>query len=214
MHCKLSSKAEGFCSHWKGRSSSSVFAAVPLCLATEGTGLQDRLEGRAAFSVNEMCSFVLWRINQYSWSAAGFSVCPRSSSSSVKKVTKKREEKLFPPPLSPLLDDPVHRRHSSDNSSFSQEPTVTNTSQTSSSSSSASKHRKNENKSSSNPKGICVSNQPPLVAVNKIKWNQFSFILLDFFPHTVCISKCLCSPTQGEWIFAEPGINSSCKLHF
>ncbi|KFO61033.1 AF4/FMR2 family member 2, partial [Corvus brachyrhynchos] len=77
-------------------------------------------------------------------------------SSSVKKVTKKREEKLFPPPLSPLLDEPVHRRHSSDNSSFSQEPTVTNTSQTSSSSSSVSKHRKNENKSSSNPKGICV----------------------------------------------------------
>ncbi|NXK61002.1 AFF2 protein, partial [Sylvietta virens] len=80
-----------------------------------------------------------------------------SSSSSVKKVTKKREEKLFPPPLSPLLDDPVHRRHSSDSSSFSQEPTVTNSSQTSSSSSSSSapKHRKNENKSSSNPKGIC-----------------------------------------------------------
>ncbi|NWX60353.1 AFF3 protein, partial [Promerops cafer] len=78
-----------------------------------------------------------------------------SSSSSVKKVTKKREEKLFPPPLSPLLDDPVHRRHSSDSTSFSQEPTVTNTSQTSSSSSSVSKHRKNENKSSSNPKGIC-----------------------------------------------------------
>ncbi|XP_032557752.1 AF4/FMR2 family member 2 isoform X3 [Chiroxiphia lanceolata] len=78
-----------------------------------------------------------------------------SSGSSVKKVTKKREEKLFPPPLSPLLDEPVHRRHSSDNSSFSQETTVTNTSQTSSSSSSVSKHRKNENKSSSNPKGIC-----------------------------------------------------------
>ncbi|NXU45101.1 AFF3 protein, partial [Drymodes brunneopygia] len=78
-----------------------------------------------------------------------------SSSSSVKKVTKKREEKLFPPPLSPLLDEPVHRRHSGDNSSFSQEPSVSNTSQTSSSSSSVSKHRKNENKSSSNPKGIC-----------------------------------------------------------
>ncbi|NXO40573.1 AFF2 protein, partial [Locustella ochotensis] len=78
-----------------------------------------------------------------------------SGSSSVKKVTKKREEKLFPPPLSPLLDDPVHRRHSSDNSSFSQEPAVTNASQTSSSSSSLSKHRKNENKSASNPKGIC-----------------------------------------------------------
>ncbi|NXG70107.1 AFF2 protein, partial [Baryphthengus martii] len=78
-----------------------------------------------------------------------------SSSSSVKKVTKKREEKLFPPPLSPLLDEPVHRRHSSDNSSFSQETNITNTSQTSSSSSSVSKHRKNENKSSSNPKGIC-----------------------------------------------------------
>uniref|UniRef100_A0A8C0EDI7 AF4/FMR2 C-terminal homology domain-containing protein n=1 Tax=Bubo bubo TaxID=30461 RepID=A0A8C0EDI7_BUBBB len=76
--------------------------------------------------------------------------------SSVKKVTKKREEKLFPPPLSPLLDEPVHRRHSSDNSSFSQETNITNTSQTSSSSSSVSKHRKNENKSSSNPKGICV----------------------------------------------------------
>ncbi|XP_026704165.1 AF4/FMR2 family member 2 isoform X5 [Athene cunicularia] len=78
-----------------------------------------------------------------------------SSGSSVKKVTKKREEKLFPPPLSPLLDEPVHRRHSSDNSSFSQETNITNTSQTSSSSSSVSKHRKNENKSSSNPKGIC-----------------------------------------------------------
>ncbi|NXA32597.1 AFF2 protein, partial [Eudromia elegans] len=78
-----------------------------------------------------------------------------SSNSSVKKVTKKREEKLFPPPLSPLLDEPVHRRHSSDNSSFSQETNITNTSQTSSSSSSVSKHRKNENKSSSNPKGIC-----------------------------------------------------------
>ncbi|KFQ30281.1 AF4/FMR2 family member 2, partial [Merops nubicus] len=77
-------------------------------------------------------------------------------SSSVKKVAKKREEKLFPPPLSPLLDEPVHRRHSSDNSSFSQETNITNTSQTSSSSSSVSKHRKNENKSSSNPKGICV----------------------------------------------------------
>ncbi|NXK88298.1 AFF3 protein, partial [Formicarius rufipectus] len=84
------------------------------------------------------------------------------SGSSVKKVTKKREEKLFPPPLSPLLDEPVHRRHSSDNSSFSQETPVTNTSQTSSTSSSVSKHRKNENKSSSNPKGICVSNQPQL----------------------------------------------------
>ncbi|NXC67796.1 AFF2 protein, partial [Anhinga anhinga] len=79
-----------------------------------------------------------------------------SSSNSVKKVTKKREEKLFPPPLSPLLDEPVHRRHSSDNSSFSQETNITNTSQTSSSSSSVSKHRKNENKSSSNSKGICV----------------------------------------------------------
>ncbi|NXD10242.1 AFF2 protein, partial [Nothocercus nigrocapillus] len=78
-----------------------------------------------------------------------------SSSSSVKKVAKKREEKLFPPPLSPLLDEPVHRRHSSDNSSFSQETNITNTSQTSSASSSVSKHRKNENKSSSNPKGIC-----------------------------------------------------------
>ncbi|KAM8997601.1 AF4/FMR2 family member 2 isoform 7-T7 [Ara ararauna] len=78
-----------------------------------------------------------------------------SSSNSVKKVAKKREEKLFPPPLSPLLDEPVHRRHSSDNSSFSQETNITNTSQTSSSSSSISKHRKNENKSSSNPKGIC-----------------------------------------------------------
>ncbi|KFV60113.1 AF4/FMR2 family member 2, partial [Gavia stellata] len=79
-----------------------------------------------------------------------------SSGSSVKKVAKKREEKLFPPPLSPLLDEPVHRRHSSDNSSFSQETNITNTSQTSSSSSSVSKHRKNENKPSSNPKGICV----------------------------------------------------------
>uniref|UniRef100_A0A8C5X5X1 AF4/FMR2 family member 2 n=1 Tax=Malurus cyaneus samueli TaxID=2593467 RepID=A0A8C5X5X1_9PASS len=108
-------------------------------------------------------SVVLWRINQYSCSVTVFSRCPRSSSSSVKKVTKKREEKLFPPPLSPLLDEPVHRRHSSDNSSFSQEPSVTNTSQTSSSSSSVSKHRKNENKSSSNPKGICVSTQPQLV---------------------------------------------------
>uniref|UniRef100_A0A8B9FWV9 AF4/FMR2 C-terminal homology domain-containing protein n=1 Tax=Amazona collaria TaxID=241587 RepID=A0A8B9FWV9_9PSIT len=78
------------------------------------------------------------------------------SSNSVKKVAKKREEKLFPPPLSPLLDEPVHRRHSSDNSSFSQETNITNTSQTSSSSSSVSKHRKNENKSSSNPKGICL----------------------------------------------------------
>ncbi|KFZ63909.1 AF4/FMR2 family member 2, partial [Podiceps cristatus] len=78
------------------------------------------------------------------------------SGSSVKKVTKKREEKLFPPPLSPLLDEPVHRRHSSDNSSFGQETNISNTSQTSSSSSSVSKHRKNENKSSSNPKGICV----------------------------------------------------------
>ncbi|XP_009707063.1 PREDICTED: AF4/FMR2 family member 2-like, partial [Cariama cristata] len=77
-----------------------------------------------------------------------------SSSSSVKKVAKKREEKLFPPPLSPLLDEPVHRRHSSDNSSFSQETNITNTSQTCTSSSSVSKHRKNENKSSSNPKGI------------------------------------------------------------
>uniref|UniRef100_A0A8C2SKQ1 ALF transcription elongation factor 2 n=1 Tax=Coturnix japonica TaxID=93934 RepID=A0A8C2SKQ1_COTJA len=77
-----------------------------------------------------------------------------SSSNSVKKMAKKREEKLFPPPLSPLLDEPVHRRHSSDNSSFSQETNITNTSQTSSSSSSVSKHRKNENKSSSNPKGI------------------------------------------------------------
>ncbi|XP_040428781.1 AF4/FMR2 family member 2 isoform X2 [Cygnus olor] len=78
-----------------------------------------------------------------------------NSNSSVKKVAKKREEKLFPPPLSPLLDEPVHRRHSSDNSSFSQETNITNTSQTSSSSSSVSKHRKNENKSSSNPKGVC-----------------------------------------------------------
>ncbi|KFQ14759.1 AF4/FMR2 family member 2, partial [Leptosomus discolor] len=78
------------------------------------------------------------------------------SGSSVKKVAKKREEKLFPPPLSPLLDEPVHRRHSSDNSSFSQETSITNTSQTSNASSSVSKHRKNENKSSSNPKGICV----------------------------------------------------------
>ncbi|XP_054695083.1 AF4/FMR2 family member 2 isoform X3 [Grus americana] len=78
-----------------------------------------------------------------------------SSGSSVKKVAKKREEKLFPPPLSPLLDEPVHRRHSSDNSSFNQETNITNTSQTSSSSSCVSKHRKNENKSSSNPKGIC-----------------------------------------------------------
>ncbi|XP_052529619.1 AF4/FMR2 family member 2 isoform X2 [Tympanuchus pallidicinctus] len=78
-----------------------------------------------------------------------------SSSNSVKKMAKKREEKLFPPPLSPLLDEPVHRRHSTDNSSFSQETNVTNTPQTSSSSSSVSKHRKNENKSSSNPKGIC-----------------------------------------------------------
>ncbi|XP_061212764.1 AF4/FMR2 family member 2 isoform X6 [Neopsephotus bourkii] len=77
------------------------------------------------------------------------------SGNSVKKVAKKREEKLFPPPLSPLLDESVHRRHSSDNSSFSQETNITNTSQTSSSSSSVSKHRKNENKSSSNPKGIC-----------------------------------------------------------
>uniref|UniRef100_A0A8C3K140 AF4/FMR2 family member 2 n=1 Tax=Calidris pygmaea TaxID=425635 RepID=A0A8C3K140_9CHAR len=81
----------------------------------------------------------------------------------MKKVAKKREEKLFPPPLSPLLDEPVHRRHSSDNSSFSQETNITNTSQTSSSSSSVSKHRKNENKSSSNPKGICVSNRPQLL---------------------------------------------------
>uniref|UniRef100_G1N852 AF4/FMR2 C-terminal homology domain-containing protein n=1 Tax=Meleagris gallopavo TaxID=9103 RepID=G1N852_MELGA len=79
-----------------------------------------------------------------------------SSSNSVKKMAKKREDKLFPPPLSPLLDEPVHRRHSSDNSSFSQETNITNTPQTSSSSSSVSKHRKNENKSSSNPKGICV----------------------------------------------------------
>ncbi|XP_071669683.1 AF4/FMR2 family member 2 isoform X9 [Patagioenas fasciata] len=78
-----------------------------------------------------------------------------SSSSSVKKVAKKREEKLFPPPLSPLLDEHVHQRHNSDNSSFSQETNITNTSQTSSSSSSVSKHRKNENKPSSNPKGIC-----------------------------------------------------------
>ncbi|NXW89843.1 AFF3 protein, partial [Alopecoenas beccarii] len=78
-----------------------------------------------------------------------------SSSSSVKKVAKKREEKLFPPPLSPLLDEHVHQRHSSDTSSFSQETNITNTSQTSSSSSSVSKHRKNENKPSSNPKGIC-----------------------------------------------------------
>ncbi|XP_030354407.1 AF4/FMR2 family member 2 isoform X3 [Strigops habroptila] len=78
-----------------------------------------------------------------------------SSGNSVKKVAKKREEKLFPPPLSPLLDEPVHRRHSSDNSSFSQETNITNTSQTSNSSSSVSKHRKNENKSSSNPKGMC-----------------------------------------------------------
>lgn len=160
MHCKLSSKAEGFCSHWKGRGSSSVFIAVPLCLPMEGT-----LEGRAGFSVNKPYSFLLCRINIILEVQLGFfCLCPRSSSSSVKKVTKKREEKLFPPPLSPLLDDAVHRRHSSDSSSFSQEPTVTNTSQTSSSSSSASKHRKNENKSSSNPKGICVSSQPQLVA--------------------------------------------------
>ncbi|CAM4614847.1 unnamed protein product [Lepidochelys olivacea] len=74
--------------------------------------------------------------------------------SSVKKVTKKREEKSFPPPLSPLLDEPAHRRHSSDNSSFSQENSITNSLQTGSSSSS-SKFGKNENKSSSNPKGIC-----------------------------------------------------------
>uniref|UniRef100_A0A674KHV3 AF4/FMR2 C-terminal homology domain-containing protein n=1 Tax=Terrapene triunguis TaxID=2587831 RepID=A0A674KHV3_9SAUR len=67
------------------------------------------------------------------------------------------KEKLFPPPLSPLLDEPAHRRHSSDNSSFSQENSVTNSLQTGSSSSS-SKFGKNENKSSSNPKGICVSN--------------------------------------------------------
>ncbi|XP_067404201.1 AF4/FMR2 family member 2 isoform X2 [Emydura macquarii macquarii] len=78
----------------------------------------------------------------------------KDSGSSAKKVTKKKEEKLFPPPLSPLLDEPAHRRHSSDNSSFSQESSVTNSLQTSSSSSS-SKYRKNENKSSSNPKGIC-----------------------------------------------------------
>uniref|UniRef100_A0A8C4WLX4 AF4/FMR2 C-terminal homology domain-containing protein n=1 Tax=Gopherus evgoodei TaxID=1825980 RepID=A0A8C4WLX4_9SAUR len=72
-------------------------------------------------------------------------------------LSRKREEKLFPPPLSPLLDEPAHRRHSSDNSSFSQENSVTNSLQTGSSSSS-SKFGKNENKSSSNPKGICVSN--------------------------------------------------------
>ncbi|XP_053129885.1 AF4/FMR2 family member 2 isoform X2 [Hemicordylus capensis] len=71
--------------------------------------------------------------------------------SSVKKVTKKREEKLFPPPLSPLLDETVPRRISSDNSSFGQENNLTAALQATT----CSKHRKNENKPSSNPKGIC-----------------------------------------------------------
>ncbi|XP_015263861.1 PREDICTED: AF4/FMR2 family member 2 [Gekko japonicus] len=67
---------------------------------------------------------------------------------SVKKVTKKREEKLLPPPLSPLLDETAPRR--SDSGSFSQENNLANPLQANS----CPKHRKNENKSSSNPKGI------------------------------------------------------------
>lgn len=74
------------------------------------------------------------------------------SNNSVKKVTKKREEKLLPPPLSPLLDETAPRRN--DSGSFSQENNLANPLQASS----CSKHRKNENKASSNPKGICVSN--------------------------------------------------------
>uniref|UniRef100_A0A8C0JCV8 AF4/FMR2 C-terminal homology domain-containing protein n=1 Tax=Chelonoidis abingdonii TaxID=106734 RepID=A0A8C0JCV8_CHEAB len=89
-------------------------------------------------------------------------------------LSRKREEKLFPPPLSPLLDEPAHRRHSSDNSSFSQENSVTNSLQTSSSSSS-SKFGKNENKSSSNPKGICVSNWSERL---KLKHHLDGFIFL------------------------------------
>ncbi|XP_066467076.1 AF4/FMR2 family member 2 [Tiliqua scincoides] len=73
-------------------------------------------------------------------------------SNSTKKVTKKREEKLFPPPLSPLLDEAVPRRsNNNDSSSFGQENNLTTPLQVST----CSKHRKNENKTSSNPKGIC-----------------------------------------------------------
>lgn len=97
-------------------------------------------------------------------------------------MAKKREEKLFPPPLSPLLDEPVHRRHSTDNSSFSQETNVTNTPQTSSSSSSVSKHRKNENKSSSNPKGICVSNKTSVAGNGQDKTTfSLGFVYLFIF---------------------------------
>ncbi|XP_048371002.1 AF4/FMR2 family member 2 isoform X2 [Sphaerodactylus townsendi] len=73
----------------------------------------------------------------------------KDSNNSVKKVTKKREEKLLPPPLSPLLDETAPRRN--DSGSFSQENNPANPLQANS----CSKHRKNENKSSSNPKGIC-----------------------------------------------------------
>ncbi|KAL8180836.1 UNVERIFIED_CONTAM: hypothetical protein K2H54_037076 [Gekko kuhli] len=72
-----------------------------------------------------------------------------ASNNSVKKVTKKREEKLLPPPLSPLLDEMAPRRN--DSGSFSQENNLANPLQANS----CPKHRKNENKSSSNPKGIC-----------------------------------------------------------
>uniref|UniRef100_A0A8C4WNP7 AF4/FMR2 C-terminal homology domain-containing protein n=1 Tax=Gopherus evgoodei TaxID=1825980 RepID=A0A8C4WNP7_9SAUR len=95
-------------------------------------------------------------------------------------LSRKREEKLFPPPLSPLLDEPAHRRHSSDNSSFSQENSVTNSLQTGSSSSS-SKFGKNENKSSSNPKGICVSN---------------CFVLFASLFFLISVFKSFCNPTE------------------
>uniref|UniRef100_A0A8C8SLN6 AF4/FMR2 C-terminal homology domain-containing protein n=1 Tax=Pelusios castaneus TaxID=367368 RepID=A0A8C8SLN6_9SAUR len=79
---------------------------------------------------------------------------PDSIEPPCSNLSLSQEDKLFPPPLSPLLDEPAPRRNSGDSSSFSQENSVTNSLQTSSSSSS--KYRKNENKSSSNPKGICL----------------------------------------------------------
>lgn len=157
---------------------------------------------------------MLWRINQGSWNATGSYLCPRSSGSSVKKVAKKREEKLFPPPLSPLLDEPVHRRHNSDNGSFSQETNITNTSQTSSSSSSVSKHRKNENKSSSNPKGICVSNRPQLLEVNKIKLTWLCSVWRFFLQYLFLNAYVAPLKSSEEWIFAELGKSNSCKFHF
>ncbi|KFP43257.1 AF4/FMR2 family member 2, partial [Chlamydotis macqueenii] len=133
-------------------------------------------------------------------------------SSSVKKVAKKREEKLFPPPLSPLLDEPVHRRHSSDNSSFSQETNITNTSQPSSSSSSVSKHRKNENKSSSNPKGICVKENSTTENGMHSPIFHSSVLCERLSPCTVIVklTSCIGSPSALDFpTFALTGVPES-----